>query len=172
MDGLKTLLEDHGPFQADEEERTSLRLLERLLTENGKNGVTVSGSEGQQVDLPESARRLLRVIAHSLGRGEAVKVVPYQPMLSSFGMADLLNVSIAEAEQLLDEGQVPFTHAESNHRRVRFQDVMAYKQQRDAERRAGLIELIRMSEELGLYDDDDAPGPARREHMTNTAPVR
>jgi excisionase family DNA binding protein len=166
MVDLETLLADHGPLQAGEDERAALRALERLLTARPENGLTASMSEGGRsvrsaqdaVELPETAWRLLRVIARSLARGEAVKVVSFQPMLSAFGIADLLNVSIAHAEQLLDEGELPFVRTETNDRRVRFQDVMTYKVRRDAERREALTELARLSQELGLYDaefDDD-----------------
>ncbi len=39
------------------------------------------------------------------------------------------------------------------HRRVRIEDVLSFKRQRDRERKAGLDELTQMSEELGGYDE-------------------
>jgi hypothetical protein len=172
MDDLEILIADHGPLQADEPERAALRPLERLLAEGPGQGFTISAGGEEQAVLPETARRLLRVIVRGLAQGEAIKVVRYQPMVTSFGIADLLNESMAEAERLLDDGVLPVADTVGETRRVRFQDVMAYKQRRDEKRRAGLTQLIRMSEELGLYDDDDVPGPARREHANEAAPTR
>jgi excisionase family DNA binding protein len=171
MDDLAALIRDHGPLQAEEAERAALGALERVLSRGSDSGLAVAAG-GEQVELPETARRLLRAIVRGLARGEAIKVVPYQPMVSILALADLLNVSIAEAERLLDDGELPIAETEGEIRRVRFQDVMAYKERRDAERREGLTQLIRMSEELGLYDEDDVPGPSRREHANEAAPTR
>jgi hypothetical protein len=51
------------------------------------------------------------------------------------------------------QGAIP--HAQvGTHRRVRFGDLQAYKEVRDGQRRAGLARLTRLSEDLGMYDDD------------------
>jgi hypothetical protein len=83
-------------------------------------------------------------------------------------MADLLNVSIAEAERLLDEGQVPFTRGKPNLRRVRFQDVMDYRRRRDAERREALDELARLSQELGLVETECEDDPWAEERSVGS----
>lgn len=65
--------------------------------------------------------------------------------------ADLLNVSRQYLVRLLDEGRIPFRKT-GKHRRLRMQDVLAFKEQRDKDRRAGLRELSRLTEESGGYD--------------------
>lgn len=172
MDDLNSYLADHGPLQADEHERAALRALDRILAEGTNSGLSVLATGAGGIELPETVRRLLRAIVRGLSDGEAIKVVSYQPLLASFGIAELLNVSIARAERLLDDGALPIADVEGKIRRVRFQDVMAYKQHRDAERREGLVQLIRMSEELGLYEDDDVPGSARREQTIDATSTR
>lgn len=67
--------------------------------------------------------------------------------------AEVLGVSRPYLIQLLERGETPF-HKVGTHRGVRMADVLAYKQRRDAERRRALQELIRMSQLLGLYDED------------------
>jgi hypothetical protein len=53
---------------------------------------------------------------------------------------------------LLEEGKIPFRKVGS-HRRVRLDDLLVYKDERDRERRSALNELAAESQELGLYDD-------------------
>ncbi len=54
--------------------------------------------------------------------------------------------------RLLDGGAIPFSKT-GTHRRVRFGDLIAYKRERDAQRRQGLKRLTQLSEDLGLYDE-------------------
>ena len=55
---------------------------------------------------------------------------------------------------LLDEGRIPF-RSTGSHRRVLL-DLLGYKEQRDATRRAALAELTELSEELGGYSELNA----------------
>jgi excisionase family DNA binding protein len=65
--------------------------------------------------------------------------------------ADFLNVSRPYFIRLLEQGAIPHTKTGS-HRRVRLDDVLAYKRQRDAERRRALDDLVALSQEMGLYE--------------------
>ncbi|CAN5920174.1 hypothetical protein BH11MYX4_BH11MYX4_05390 [soil metagenome] len=65
--------------------------------------------------------------------------------------ADLLNVSRQYLVRLLDEGRIAFRRT-GKHRRLRIEDVLAFKDKRDKDRSAGLRELSQLTEELGGYD--------------------
>ena len=103
--------------------------------------------------LPTSALRLLVDILGELAIGNAVKVVPVHAELTSQEAADLLNVSRPHLVKMLEEGAIPFTKT-GRHRRIRFSDLMAFKQRRDQESQDAMDELVRQTRELGLgYDE-------------------
>ncbi|CRM32458.1 MULTISPECIES: helix-turn-helix domain-containing protein [Pseudomonas] len=103
--------------------------------------------------LPTSALRLLVDILGELAIGNAVKVVPVHAELTSQEAADLLNVSRPHLVKMLEEGAIPFTKT-GRHRRIRFSDLMAFKQRRDQESQDAMEELVRQTRELGLgYDE-------------------
>jgi excisionase family DNA binding protein len=110
------------------------------------------GSDGREVMLPPSMLRLMHTLARLLASGQAVALVPAHKQLTTQQAADILNVSRPYLVQLLDRGEIPYTR-KTKHRRIRFDDLMAYKRQRDAERFQGLRELTQMSEALGFYDE-------------------
>ncbi|WP_433593224.1 helix-turn-helix domain-containing protein [Nocardia sp. CA-145437] len=96
----------------------------------------------------------------ALSEGKAVTVAPLHTTLATQEAAELLGMSRPTFVKLLDSGAVPFTRP-GRHRRVRLTDVLAYREYRRAERAAGLSELTRISEDMGLYDDVP-PNPLRR----------
>jgi hypothetical protein len=59
--------------------------------------------------------------------------------------------------RLLDSGEIPFEQP-GRHRRVRLADLLAYRSRARRARAAGLDEMVRSSEEAGLYDlPEDVP---------------
>ena len=79
-------------------------------------------------------------------------MVPVHQELTTQQAADLLNISRQYLVRLLEEGKIPYTRT-GKHRRLRIDDVVAYKQARDRERSESLDELARLSDELGGYDE-------------------
>lgn len=103
----------------------------------------------RSVTLPTSALRLLLDVLTEIGQGNAVTLIPIHAELTTQEAADLLNVSRPFLVQLLEKGEIPF-HKIGTHRRVRYQDVIAYKNRIDSERRKALEELAAQGQELGL----------------------
>jgi excisionase family DNA binding protein len=81
--------------------------------------------------------------------GHGVTVVSLPDELSSQQAADLLNVTRPYLIGLLEEGKIP-SRLEGNHRRIRRDDLLAYKGQDDAKRLEALGELVAQAQELGM----------------------
>lgn len=101
------------------------------------------------VTVPREAFDLLLEILGQMANGNAVTVVPVHAELTTQQAADLLNVSRPHLIGLLDEGKIPFRHVGS-HRRVKFVDVMAFKEADERQRRSVLDELTADAQADGL----------------------
>lgn len=111
------------------------------------------GPKGESIALPESVFYVLERVAEVMAKGDSITVVPVGREVTTQQAADLLNVSRQYLVRLLDEGRIPFRRT-GKHRRLRIEDVLSYKDQNDKDRRAGLRELTRMSQEFGGYDSE------------------
>lgn len=89
---------------------------------------------------PAMSEIFLELLRH-IGSGNAVTLVPIKEMLTTQQAADLLNVSRPHLIKLLEAGAMDFTLV-GRHRRIRAEDVFAYKAKRDAERAEALDDLM------------------------------
>ncbi|SRR5579883_660865 len=109
------------------------------------------GPSGETIVLPESVFYALERVAEVLARGDSITIVPVGKLVTTQQAADLLNVSRQYLVRLLDEKRIPFSKT-GKHRRLRIEDVLAFKETRDRDRRAGLRELSQTTQEFGGYD--------------------
>lgn len=135
---------------AQEQEQSSIKHLESILQLEGSQAKLV-GANDEEIIIPESVYYVLRQVVHAMASGKAISIVPQEQELTTQQAADLLNVSRPYIIKLLEQGEIPHITV-GTHRRVRFEDLMTYKQQRDAKRSQLLQEMIDISEEAGLYD--------------------
>jgi excisionase family DNA binding protein len=137
---------------AEASEQAALTAMATLLL---RTQVTkLVAANGVELMLPESVQRLIQQGVQSLAQGHAVSLMPLHQELSTNEAADLLGVSRPYLVRLLEQGAIPFAMT-GTHRRVRLKDLISYKERRDAGRRRTLDQLTQMSEDLGLYPEDD-----------------
>lgn len=136
------------PHQPEEVE--AIAQLENLLKRDPSQAKLVSGN-GEEVLIPESVYLVLRDIVQMMASGQPIHLIPDTHELTTQEAADILNVSRPFLVKLLEQGEIPYIKVGS-HRRIRFQDLMAYKEQRDMKRDKLLDKLIEMSQEAGFYE--------------------
>jgi len=132
--------------------RESSRALSACLQSRGESQqIEIVDDQGvtHPVRVPVSALRLLVDVLTEIGEGNAVSVMPIHAELTTQDAADVLNVSRPFLVQLLERGEIPF-HKVGTHRRVRYPDVMAYKERIDAERSKALDMLAAQGQELEM----------------------
>lgn len=128
------------------------RELEEILGED-VGEVFLKDSSGREIVLPRSVRGVLEKAVREMAGGNEVRILAVESELSTQRAADILGVSRPHLVKLLDRGEMPSRKA-GTHRRVRLEDLLSYKEGRDRERGEALDEITRVSEDLGLYDDE------------------
>jgi len=105
--------------------------------------------EEETIELPAGAVKLLQAVLEDMASGRAVTIVPQNAELTTQQAADFLNVSRPFLVQLLEQKKLPFRLV-GTHRRVRFEDVLHFKENIDAERRKVLDQLVAQAQELKM----------------------
>ena len=113
------------------------------------------GPDGVAVELPVEVHELLSHVVDALRHGQAITVAPVSMRLTTSQAAEMLGLSRPTLVRLLEEHEVPFERT-SRHRRVRLDDLLAYRERRRVERRSALYEMTRQAVADGLYDDSGA----------------
>jgi len=126
--------------------RTSAEELSRLLGQKPQAERASIKLDGNDLILPRQALALLRDLLVEMAQGNAVTIVPTHAELTTQEAANILNVSRPHLVKLLEEGAIPFSKT-GTHRRIRYQDLMAYSKQRTQESKTILDELALQAQE-------------------------
>lgn len=129
--------------------RASAEELSRLLGQIPQAERAQVKLDGNDLILPRQALALLRDLLVEMAQGNAVTIVPTHAELTTQEAANLLNVSRPHLVKLLEGGDIPFSKA-GTHRRIRYQDLMTYREQRMQESKNSLDELTAQAQELNM----------------------
>lgn len=121
--------------------RVSGQLLSRYARTKTPLKLRVTDADqAEPIELPAGAVALLMEILEAMAAGRGVTIIPENAELTTVQAAEILNVSRPFLIKLLDEEKIPHRKV-GKHRRIRMEDVMAYKAAIDAERESVLDQL-------------------------------
>jgi excisionase family DNA binding protein len=138
----------------EQEEQGSYRQLGQVLAQPTP---LVIGGDGTTAEIPTALLRMVRELAHILATNRVAILTSASKDLTTQQAADLLSISRPTLVRLLEEEHaIPFTRVGS-HRRVRFADLLAYRQRRYHQQRRDMADLTVLGEEMGGYDTPVEP---------------
>lgn len=111
--------------------------------------VHIGGHLSDAVEIPASAVKILLQGLSEIGKGNEVRLVATNAELTTQEAAEILNFSRQYVVRLIDDGKIP-SHKVGTHRRVRLDDVLAFKQKSDKERLEALKALVADGQELDM----------------------
>ncbi|WP_295888592.1 helix-turn-helix domain-containing protein [uncultured Thiohalocapsa sp.] len=130
-----------------EEAKASSRTLAKYADADRVH-MTLRGSNGEsdELVLPGHVLQMLLTVLSEMSQGNAISLIPRHQELSTQEAASLLNVSRPFVVGLLEKGEIPY-HKVGSHRRVRLEDVLAYKESVDRQRLEALDRLTDLSQQ-------------------------
>lgn len=140
------------PIAAPEAEAAAVVQLRDFMASKAvgeRHHASLRSPDGHQLEIPNSIYRVLVAAVAAMAQGNAVAIVPVHHELTTQQAAELLGVSRPHLVKLVDGGEIPH-HKTGSHRRIYFEDLMRYRDVRDAQRTEALRELTRKSAEFGL----------------------
>lgn len=138
------------PSETEQNAANHLRqILAAQMSDGDATSLKIADEQGDVSDItlsPALSALLMETLRH-VGRGDAVTLVPVGQMLTTQQAADLLNVSRPFLIGLLDKREIVHEMV-GRHRRIRAEDLFAYKRKRDNVRAKALAELAKLDADL------------------------
>lgn len=125
------------------------RKLLQQLHRDGPRFVLEDREHGVSIEIDETVYDLFRRVLIDLAQNRAVSIIPYDHELTTYQAADLLNVSRGYVLKLLNEKKLAHKMV-GTHRRIRLEELLAYKDNMLSESEKALEEVTAASQELGL----------------------
>ena len=127
---------DRMPTAIDRERANQLRqVLAGLISDDAPVSMRLALEKGLMAEVtlsPLMARTFLD-ISRLISSGKSFSIMPVNAELTTQQAADMLNVSRPYLVKLLENNEINFTKT-GRHRRIKAQDLFAYKEKRDSER--------------------------------------
>lgn len=142
---------DRMPTEIEVDNADQLRkIMANLITEDEPTKLQLALEKGETADVtlsPAIANTFLQVLV-LISSGKGFRLVPVGAELTTQQAADHLNVSRPFLIKLLESGDIPFTKTGS-HRRIKAEDLFAYKVARDSQRGEALSDMAKLDAKKG-----------------------
>lgn len=106
---------------------------------------------GEKIKIPLKALKFLEQMLKAMSTGKMISLVPVATEVTTQRAAEMLGCSRPHVVKLLEKGDLDFTKV-GKHRRIKFEDVVQYKQQMKEEQKKHITDIMSSDEESGLYD--------------------
>lgn len=134
------------PSRADAEMATEAS---RTLARHRGAALRIKLDDGAELPLPTGVVELLKHILTETAEGHAVTLIPLHAELTTRQAAEYLNVSRPHVVKLIEAKSIPHIKV-GTHRRIRFEDLEAFKGRQEAKRREALDALAAEAQELEM----------------------
>lgn len=145
---MSAIIEEKPTSLPSTEERALARQASSAIATTQPSELRVRLDDGQELTLPKSATRLIAHLLTEMAQGNAVTIIPIHANLTTQEAADHLSVSRPYLIGLLEAGKIPFQMV-GTHRRVRFEDLIAFKAAAEKRRHEMMEELAAQSQAEG-----------------------
>lgn len=135
---------------ASEDLEAFVRALEGPQAQAGQTPRLI-GPDGASIELPASIHNVLVSVVDILRAGDGLSIIPLHAELTTVQAADVLNVSRPHLIKQIEARALPH-HMVGTHRRMKLVDVLAYRDQLDAQASEALDAMAAEAEDLGLYE--------------------
>ena len=116
----------------------------------------VEAGEGLEISTSGATHRVqgeaAEAVLDAIASGRHVDVTALPEHLTTGQAAGLLGVRRPTVVALVDSGKLPASKV-NTHRRIETTDLLAFRERRRQASAVAMDELVRVSEELGLYDE-------------------
>ncbi len=143
------VLSSSGNVELARESSTELTALLAPTRKVQRNEILGEKGEAHPVHISVFAQKMLVEVLTELSNGNAVGIILIHAEITTQEAAHLLNGSRPFLVQLLERGEIPF-HKVGAYRRVRFDDVITYKNRVETNRLEASDELADQAQKLNL----------------------
>lgn len=105
----------------------------------------------EKIRIPINALKLLAEILRETSQGKPISIVPVATEVTTQVAAEILGCSRPHVVKLLETGEIKFTKI-GKHRRIKYEDVISYKNKMKAYQERLINEIMDTDEKSGLYD--------------------
>ena len=146
-DAIDNVLDEHDAALAQAAQRCLMAALDHSRA--GKIRLVADGKGMPSAELPPKALRMVADMLGMMAQRQPVVLLPQKMELSTQDAAAFLNVSRPFVVKQIDEGRLPCRKV-GRHRRILFDDLMAYQQALREQTESALQALAEQAQALGL----------------------
>jgi excisionase family DNA binding protein len=138
-----------SPAEVEQAKVSSRQIAELTAKARPKPKYALTNHKGTEIELSESAFRVLVEALNTMASGNAVMLVPVEAEVTTQQAAEMLNVSRPYLVSLLESGEIAYRNV-GRYRRIKHQDILDYQLRRTHRRKETMDELVSQGQELKM----------------------